>query len=333
MKRITVFDIWSNDTNMGNQIIMEAVNRELRDVFPDDFFYSVPALERIQIGRKLVQNADFAFVAGGNLLRSDMNNKNSDWPLRWRDAFWLKGLVLMGVGWWQYQSHGPNLFSRFLMRRIMHPTLLHSVRDNYTLQRIKALGLNGLNTGCPTLWRLNRTHCLSVPVEKSNAVLLTFTEYNQNPAFDSLLYECLAKNYTRIYFWPQQYLDAKYATDICGDRIVMLPPSLDSLDNLLRFTDVDYVGTRLHAGIRALQHCRRSVIIAVDNRSLEMGRDFNLPILNRTEIASRLPSHLCSEWKTDIRLNETAIQTWKQQFRPDARGVQPNNIKRLTVTG
>ena len=50
-----------------------------------------------------------------------------------------------------------------------------------------------------------------------------------------------------------------------------MSPTLEAFDNLLESEiDLDYIGTRLHAGIRAIQKKRRSIIIGVDNRALEM---------------------------------------------------------------
>jgi len=39
-----------------------------------------------------------------------------------------------------------------------------------------------------------------------------------------------------------------------------------------------------------MQHKRRTTIIAVDNRAVEMGRDFALPVLAREQIGIELES-------------------------------------------
>ena len=48
--------------------------------------------------------------------------------------------------------------------------------------------------------------------------------------------------------------------------------------------NIDYVGTRLHAGIRALQHKKRTIIIGIDNRAIEKAKDFNLTVIDRKNI-------------------------------------------------
>ena len=67
MKKIVILDTWTNNTNLGNKIISEAVYKALREIFPKEFFYRVPALEYLQGGREMVENADYVFLAGTTL--------------------------------------------------------------------------------------------------------------------------------------------------------------------------------------------------------------------------------------------------------------------------
>ena len=61
-----------------------------------------------------------------------------------------------------------------------------------------------------------------------------------------------------------------------GSLIWRIPPKNSN-------SELDYVGTRLHAYIRAVQHGKRAINIVVDDRGKEMGRDFNLTIVRRGE--------------------------------------------------
>ena len=96
------------------------------------------------------------------------------------------------------------------------------------------------------------------------------------------------------------------------DRVPV--PQLASLDECLEREAVDYVGTRLHAGIRAMQKGRRSLIIGIDNRAIEMGTDFNLPVVRRDDVAKSLQGRIDGSWETHIRLDHQAIRTWRGQF-------------------
>lgn len=313
MKTIVVLDTGVNDPNLGNEIIMDAVNYELRTMFPHDFILHVPALEYIQAGRKLVQSADHVFLGGTNVLSSDMN-RTSEWRIRLRDLLWMNNVILMGVGWWQYQGFTPNMYTRFLLKGILHSKANHSVRDSYTENKISPIITNVQNTGCPTMWQLNAHHCSLIPAHRSDTALITFTVYKQNEQSDLQLFEIIKRNYTRILFWPQQPGDYEYARRIIDTDVEVLDPSLDALNAALSLGAVDYIGTRLHAGIRALQYKRRSIIISVDNRAAEMGNNFNLPVISRKDIQSLLESRIKSTWATEVRLPEKSITAWKKQF-------------------
>jgi polysaccharide pyruvyl transferase WcaK-like protein len=315
MRRIVVLDTWINATNLGNKIIVEAVMRELREVFPGDFFYQVPALEYLRASRKLVKQADFVFLAGANLLSSDMNRSSTcGWCLRYTDMLWLRNVILIGLGWWQYQPYPPNLYTRTLLRLILKRNYYHAVRDSYTANRLRTLGFNVLNTGCPTIWKLTKQHCAEIAQTKATDALLTFTGYNRKPDYDKLLYEVVKKNYQKVYFWPQNYRDYEYARDVCDNGLIFINSSVEALDDLLENQAIDHVGTRLHGGIRALQHKQRSFIVAVDNRASEMGKDFNLPVIPREKIGEQLELIINTNYEISLNIDNVSIAAWKNQF-------------------
>ena len=76
---------------------------------------------------------------------------------------------------------------------------------------------------------------------------------------------------------------------------------------------MDFVGTRLHGGIRALQKGHRTLIIGIDNRAIEINRDTGLPVLNSEEM-NRLPDIIEARYDTKIDLNTANIRTFLAQF-------------------
>ncbi|MBN2850072.1 MAG: hypothetical protein JXK92_05385, partial [Erysipelotrichaceae bacterium] len=78
--------------------------------------------------------------------------------------------------------------------------------------------------------------------------------------------------------------------------------------------DIEFVGTRLHGGIRALQLKRRTFIVAVDNRAIEKHKDFNIPVLLR-EDCDKLDDILTQPVKTEITIPMDKINEWKSQFK------------------
>ena len=314
MKKIVILDTSINNTNLGNQIICEAINQNLKRLFPHDFFYHLPVLEQLNnIGQTKIKEADYVFVAGTNIIRSDME-QNTQWNVNLQEKFWNSKVILMGVGWWQYQDFYPNAYTNLLLDNLMSHSCYHSVRDSYTANKLEKLGFKVINTGCPTMWSLTPEHCGQIPPYKADKVVLTFTEYNFKPEYDKLLFDILAKNYSVIYFWTQMYCDYSYAKQICGDKVKYIAPSVEALDQVLISENVDYVGTRLHAGIRALQHKRRTIIIGIDNRAIEKAKDFNLTVISRQDMQLDLEHKINSNWNTRINLNWQNIQEWKNQF-------------------
>ena len=99
------------------------------------------------------------------------------------------------------------------------------------------------------------------------------------------------------------------------EKITILGNSLDSLqaNNYLK-DNLDYVGSRLHGGIYALRHGKRSLILAVDNRALEIHKDTNLPVIPR-EATDGLAEIINSEWATEINLPQEAIDQFINQFK------------------
>ena len=317
MKAVTLLDTAVASTNLGDQIIMDAAEKQVRSVINNAFIHTV-ATHEIMFTRsyKLIRESDYAFVGGSNLLKSRMWFF-PQWKVSIIDALFINNLILCGCGWYQYQKKA-DIYSRFLLKSILSSEILHSVRDSYTKEKLLSIGINNvLNTGCPTLWDLNPEHCLSIPKGKAENVLCTLTIYNPNKKLDSELIKILKKNYRKVFFWIQTAGDYEYSKQI-APGLEYLEPSVAGLDELLYSNeDIDYVGTRLHAGIRALQAKRRTIIIEIDNRAKEMGRDFNLHTVERDNV-EKLEKLLKSSFATEVRLDHEAINKWKLQFAHDS---------------
>lgn len=336
MKQIAIFDTSISNGNLGNQIIVDAVRREVKRIFPHDFVYQIPPTEFIE-GRhtkRILNSADFVIYAGTNVLRSDMDDKINEWCIRPTDQIPSR-VVLLGAGWWQYQSFGPNKYTKNLLHNILHQQAVHSVRDRYTMERLVSLGLKAENTGCPTIWDLTPDHCASIPAAKSEVAITTLTQWKADPEMDRRMLEDIKERYQKAYFWPQMFRDYEYLKYLSGNDFgkdfEIIDPTLEAYDEALRTLDADFIGNRLHGGIRAMQHGRRAIIVAIDNRANEMGRDFNLPVCPREDIASRLGGMISSEWKTEIRLNNKEINDWRGQFQhmPGYQQPKPSMATRI----
>ena len=98
------------------------------------------------------------------------------------------------------------------------------------------------------------------------------------------------------------------------DNIKIVNPNLESFRNLLIEEQPDYIGTRLHGGIFAMQNFCRTIIISIDNRAKDMDITYNLKCIDRNKIKKELCERINSEIITDIHLDEERIMSWKKQF-------------------
>jgi len=314
-----VFDTAAGSTNLGDHIIMDAVNPLVDELFYNDFVLNISshlALHPLQIPQ--FRKYETAIVGGTNLLKNNML-QGRQWHVGLKELFVLrKKVVLLGVGWWQYQEAPVNAYTKFLYQNLLSDKLVHAVRDQYTLQKLGSAGINNvINTGCPTTWMLDEAHCTQINPHKKEIVVTTVTDYLRDPQRDRIMLETLKKNYKEVHVWIQGSKDQRYIEDLTSN-ISYIAPKLSAFDRFLDNENCEYVGTRLHAGIRALQKKRKALIIGIDNRAIEMKNDVGLPVLERQRI-DQLNHYISEEAPVRIYLNKENIQKWKAQFSGSAR--------------
>ena len=316
MTRVCLLDTYVGSQNLGDGVIMDAVDGLVEELFPDSFRMRIPTHEfMLWSSYGILRQSDHIFVGGSNLLKSKMEWRNQ-WKLSPLDGLFLRNVTLVGCGWWHYQPP-PTPYSRAMLRRVLSATRLHSVRDDYTRQQLGKAGLaNVANTACPSMWRLTPAHCAAIPARRARRVVTTMTGYNPDRAADRAVTELLLDRYEEVWLWVQQPEDHAYSLEIGGGRLRFLPPTLEGYTRFLEDQDTDYVGSRLHGGIRALQRGRRTLILAVDNRATEISRDTGLPVQPRHALDA-IAAWIDGAAPTRIRLPEDAIARFKDQFRAE----------------
>jgi hypothetical protein len=132
-----------------------------------------------------------------------------------------------------------------------------------------------------------------------------------------LMVATLIRNYEKVYLWIQGHQDEIYFDSLSSkytEKIIKIAPSLEAYDHfLMNNDDLDFVGTRLHAGIRAMQKGHRTLIIGVDNRAIEMQKDFAINVLRRSNLAE-LETMINGTLDSTLTLNFEGISQWKRQF-------------------
>lgn len=313
--KILLFDTSVCTENLGDFIIMESVRDVISEVFTNSTVFHTGTHDVISRNSYLLnKQVNYSFLGGTNLLSSNMNKYNQ-WKINLYDSFFLNNITLLGVGWWQYQKE-PNIYTKFLLNSILSKDIIHSVRDSYTEKMLKSVGVdNVINTSCPTMWNLTEEFCGKIPKNKSESVVVTLTDYNKDYDRDIQFIKILKSCYDRIMFWPQGSGDLEYFNELDLKKYgEILSCNLSVFNDLLENEDVDFVGTRLHAGIRALQKKKRTIIIAIDNRAIEKALDFNIKVIKRENIQD-LKSLILSDFVTNINIPIDNILKWKNQFK------------------
>ena len=307
--------------NQGDYIIVESGKKQLKEILAGNFVVEIPThavpLHNYQYNRdmkKSLQEMNPKFVCGTNLLNKNMLRRRATWNLNIHEAKYINHCVLLGVGAGHIGKF--NTYTKKLLKRSLSSEYIHSVRDEEAKQMLESIGFKAINTGCVTLWDLNQEHCKKIPTQKANKVVFTLTDYKKDKEKDQLLIDILHKNYDELYFWVQGFGDLTYLQELQNtEDVKIIGSSVEEYTEFLRNTDCDFVGTRLHAGVKAMQEYKRAIIIIVDNRARSMKRDYDLNCIERNEIKENLEKYIQQDFSTMIKIADNNILKWKEQFK------------------
>lgn len=322
MDNILLLDTSIASLNKGDDIIMECVRKELNYILNDNFELNLPthvsAFHWYQILRglsrvKVYEKCKLKFVGGTNLLVKNMFTYYPQWNVNLFNYQAIKGCVLVGVG--AGTGSKTNRYTTLLYQRILNSNYTHSVRDQRSLDYLNSLGLRAINTGCVTMWMLTPEFCNTIPTKKSDRVVFTLTANISKDPIDQKIIDILNRNYNEVYFWVQGDKDFQYFQQFNDiNNIHIISPNKEEYHNLLLQDNLDYVGTRLHAGVYAMRHTKRAIILAIDERAREINKCNNINCIEKSDI-HQLEQYICSDFKTDIRMPFDEILRWKKQFQ------------------
>jgi hypothetical protein len=331
MPSVCIFDPGLNDrslkpsANLGDVIIQQAVTRVVSALFPDHEIVRLATHDypsRAELDRALA--CDWMLIGGSNIVGS-YAYLYREWKLGFSQIARLRGrAILFGGGWGWYQER-PTIPARWMLNTILSRAHLHSVRDSYTERHLRTLGFNNvINTSCPTTWPLVDRPTIGARGGPASDALLMLTDYRSSPDADRALAQLLLERYERVHFWLQGARDEAYARALLGSnfaRLRVIPHSYAALETFLKSDlDFDYIGTRLHGGIRCLLAGRRGLIVAIDNRAIEMARDIGLPTAPRGDLDA-VARWIDASPAVALRLPLDNMRVWAAQF------------DRTTVTG
>lgn len=300
--------------NTGDHVISEAIGHELDRLGAD--MHRLPTRRPWTAAeRQAAARCDLLVVGGTNLLASHPVFFRQ-WCYGLRDAVVLRHrCVLFGVGWWQYQRP-PDLTARAMLRSALSQQTVHGARDSYTVRQLARAGIDAVNVTCPTLWRAQLRGQVRSGFQET--VVATVTDYMRDPTGDRAMLTTLRDRAQQLVVWPQGSKDSDYVRYLgFGDHLVS--SSLNTLDRLLDEPDVEYVGTRLHGGARALSRGVPTVIVEIDNRAAEIAKDVGLWSVRRGDI-DRLDVLLDGFDRWELQLPDDAIERWRAGLATTLQG-------------
>ena len=323
MEKIILFDTEQGTQNLGDYIIMESIQREMEYVLKNKFithFSTHTPIARFyqnftnNIVKRACNAAKYKFICGTNIIKYSLRVLCPDFNINIFNTLYYKNSICVGVGC-DNNAKKADLYTKYIYKHIFSKEYIHSTRDERTKKFLESMGIKAINTGCPTLWGFSKEKCEKIPTQKANNVIFTLTSYKKNPKEDQILIDVLKKNYKKVYFWVQGSEDMEYFETLNNtEEIEIVNPTLESFKEKLQEESIEYVGTRLHAGIYAMQNEKRSIILAIDNRSRDMSKTYNLNIIDINDI-TKLEEKINSEFKTDIVIDLEKINAWKEQFK------------------
>lgn len=325
MTNNVIFDTAICSSNLGDEIILSAIYDHMGDIFSEGnqmrLGTHVANFTRFQMLTRdfksvYCRNADRKFICGTNIIsQKRVGRINPQWKIFNYNLPIYRDSIMVGVG--MTETKGDfDWYTRNIYKKVLSKKYYHSARDEQTKSMIESLGAKAINTGCPTLWGLTPEHCSKIPQEKSENCIFTVSGYTpqRDPALDQRMLDVLKDNYKTLYAWIQTTEDEKYLNTLNVDSNIKKIYSLSEYKKVLQTKKVDYVGTRLHGGVYALQNGARTIVISIDHRARGFKVSNNLMIVERDDIES-LDAIINSKFETSIILNSAAIEEFKNQFK------------------
>lgn len=320
-----IFDTAICTSNLGDEIILDAICRNMKEVFDNNFMLRLSThssnfsfMQMMRNNKKInyCLNAEYKFVCGTNLISQKRVGKiNTQWQIHPYEIPIFRNSILVGAGTTD-GSEKVDFYAKYLYKKVLSDKYMHSVRDELTKRVIESLGFKAINTGCPTLWELTPEHCREIKRSKSENCIITVSGYadQKDASADQVFVDIVKKNYNKIYAWIQTTEDEKYLYSLKGTENIEKIYSLSKYREILRNGNVDYIGTRLHGGVFAMQNKVRSVVISIDHRAEGFHEKNNIPIIRRKNVEINLEKMIYSDFETKIINDYDAINKFKSQF-------------------
>ena len=326
MKKILYFNTAVGSKNLGDYVINYSIKKKMDYLDSKSFVLELPShtktfgfMQRVLVPKliKSYNEFDYKFFCGTNALYTCMIRPNPNWKISLWDMPVQKDVILLGVGLGMNREKF-DAYTKRLWKKVLSKRFVHSVRDKKTQEYLEKIGLKAIYTGCPTTWGFTAEFLQNVPKTKSDSVVFTLTSYTSDKEWDLKMIDILFHNYKNLYFFPQSFEDLAYLRSLISletfEKIQIIGGNLDSLDKVLSNIDTDYIGSRLHGGMFALQHKKRTIVVAIDYRAENMLGNSNVIINRKESTPEDLNIMINKEFTPVIDIPFENIEKWKSQF-------------------
>ncbi|MBD5554758.1 MAG: polysaccharide pyruvyl transferase family protein [Roseburia sp.] len=322
---VTILDTTIGSTDRGDDIVLQNCEKAIQPLIDNSFsmrfathLLNFRFYQYFRNGMKLqyTDSCDYKFIMGTNLLTSDIISTRGQWMIGPVSKRLYKDSILFGVGTTQDNKKVTPL-TKYIYKNILRKDIIHSVRDAQSVHMLEGFLGKGavVDTGCPTLWGLTPKVCDRIPIKKARDVIVTLSGYadQQDPVQDQKMISILEREYEHIYFWAQTSVDVSYYNSLRHSKDATIIYSLKNYALLCENANVDYVGTRLHGGIYAMQHGVRTLVVEIDHRARGFRESNHINTIERNKI-DELPDILNGNIKTEIILKEREIKEFLSQI-------------------
>ena len=134
-KEVVLLDTGIGSDNVGDEIIMSYCQNICEDVLKKSNFLRIPT---------------HIYDKKSEHIEDDIKVMNT--------------ICLLGVGMQSIDlEHDMSEYSKKLLKYMLNPKIIHSVRDDETKKALENIGIkNVINTSCPTMWALTPEHCKKI---------------------------------------------------------------------------------------------------------------------------------------------------------------------------
>ena len=318
-RHIGIFDTSISSDNLGDQIIMRGIYREVKKIAPDYHLWPMATHDSYRPeSEKKLKDSRFTLFGGTNILSNNFPYQ-SNWVTPKVPRSELLNtlnnkIIFTAVG---FNCGEPSLTEKAgnFLKAICYDKMPVSCRDIETVKALsKVLGDKVLHTSCVTLWDLDLEKLSKAYERKCSNVCVTLTDYCPDPKHDYWLLNFLKSHYENIFFWPQGASDLAYFESLNVQGIEVIGHSLGVVERLLQtYENLEHVGTRLHCGILFMQYNHKALVLGVDNRAGAISQSVNLPVVDRGDHSEIINwsnnGHILS-----LDLPRENIHQWRQLF-------------------